>query len=155
MVVKQGCSGPVPIGRALVFSDGVWAYAQQSRVYVERQDSHGRKCKMSSSKKFTCKGTLGQVFICLRPPPLIRHHTIPIYALYTSTQYTFSHGEGGEGGRVESERRLEGQQFTKLGRKYQHDWLHLQSINLINTCRKVPLQVNFFRRRHLLRILYS
>jgi hypothetical protein len=27
------------------------------------------------------------------------------------------------GGRVESERRLEGQQFTKLGRKYQHGWL--------------------------------
>jgi hypothetical protein len=26
-----------------------------------------------------------------------------------------------EGGRVEPERRLEGQQFTKLGRKYQHD----------------------------------
>jgi hypothetical protein len=26
---------------------------------------------MSSSKKFTCKGTLRQVFICLRPPPLL------------------------------------------------------------------------------------
>jgi hypothetical protein len=25
------------------------------------------------------------------------------------------------GGRVEPERRLDGQQFTKLGRKYQHD----------------------------------
>ncbi len=33
------------------------------------------------------------------------------------------------GGRVEPERRLEGQQFTKLGRKYQHDSLYLQSIN--------------------------
>ncbi len=26
---------------------------------------------MSSSKKFTSEGTLRQVFICLRPPPLI------------------------------------------------------------------------------------
>ncbi len=30
-----------------------------------------------------------------------------------------------------SERRLAGQQFTKLGRKHQHDWLYLQSINYI------------------------
>jgi hypothetical protein len=33
------------------------------------------------------------------------------------------------GGGVEPERRLEGQQFIKLGRKYQQDWLYLQSIN--------------------------
>ncbi len=43
----------------------------------------------------------------------------------------------GKGRGVESERRLEGQQFTKLGRKYQHDY------KLWKTCRKVPLQVNF------------
>ncbi len=30
-----------------------------------------KQFKMSSSKKFTCKGTLRQVFICLRPPPLL------------------------------------------------------------------------------------
>ncbi len=48
-------------------------------------------------------------------------------------------------GRVEPDRRLEGRQFTKPGRKYQHDWLFLQSIN---SCHKVPLQVNFFRWRH-------
>jgi hypothetical protein len=35
-------------------------------------------------------------------------------------------GRGGSRGRVEPERRGEGQQFTKLGRKYQHD---LQTIN--------------------------
>jgi hypothetical protein len=34
-----------------------------------------------------------------------------------------------EGGTVEPERRLVGQKFTKLGRKYQHDLLYLQSIN--------------------------
>ncbi len=36
----------------------------------------------------------------------------------------------GEGGRVEKERRLEGQKFPKNWvKKYQHDWLYLQSIN--------------------------
>ncbi len=47
------------------------------------------------------------------------------------------------GGRVEPERRLEEQQFTKLG------LLYLQSINSVtNTCNKVPLQETFFRWRH-------
>ncbi len=44
------------------------------------------------------------------------------------TPYPYLHREG-EGGGDEPERRLEGPQFTKLGRKYQHDWLYLQSIN--------------------------
>jgi hypothetical protein len=35
----------------------------------------------------------------------------------------------GKGRGVEPERRLEGQQFTKLDRKYQHDRQYLQSIN--------------------------
>ncbi len=54
-----------------------------------------------------------------------------------------------------SERRLEGcnrgeyislsrVENTKLGLIYARHWLS-QSITLINTCRKVPLQVNFFR----------
>jgi hypothetical protein len=51
----------------------------------------------------TCKGTLRQVFICPTP----RTH---------------------EGELNHAERRIEGQQFTKLGRKYQHDSLYLQSI---------------------------
>jgi hypothetical protein len=33
--------------------------------------------------------------------------------------FTYSHREGGR--RDEQERRLDGQEFTKLGRKYQHD----------------------------------
>jgi hypothetical protein len=37
-------------------------------------------------------------------------------------QCTYSQREEWDGERVEGERRLEGQQFTKLGRKYQHDW---------------------------------
>jgi hypothetical protein len=38
------------------------------------------------------------------------------YTIY-NIQYTYSHWEGEEGERVEPERGLEGQQFTKLGRK--------------------------------------
>jgi hypothetical protein len=50
-------------------------------------------------KKLTCKGTLRQVFICLRPRTLYPpSHTVYLY-LYT---------------------RGERQQFTKLGQKYQH-----------------------------------
>ncbi len=68
-------------------------------------------------KKFICKGTLRQVFICLRlrtPPPQ------PLRKVYVYTVYLFTQGRGPEG-TVEPERRLEGQQFTKLGQKYQHD----------------------------------
>jgi hypothetical protein len=61
-----------------------------------------------------------------RPPS----HTLSVYTVLW-------HREGG--GRVESERRLEGQQFTKLGRK-----LAISSLKtLINTRRKISLQVNF------------
>jgi hypothetical protein len=48
------------------------------------------------------------------PPPF---HNIYVYTVYLFTQRS---GKGG-GGTVEPERRGEGQQFTKLGRKYQHD----------------------------------
>ena len=64
------------------------------------------KCRQL--KKLTCKGTLRQVFICQRP---ITSYPPPPYTLYTCMQYTYSHREGGRG-RVEPERRLEGQQFT-------------------------------------------
>jgi hypothetical protein len=63
---------------------------------------------MSSSK-----GTLRQIFICLRrrtPYPSPLH-----------TKYLFWR-EGGE--QSELERKVDGQQFTKLGRKYQHVWLY-------------------------------
>ncbi len=39
----------------------------------------------------------------------------------------FDTGEGGG----EPERSLEGEQLTKLGRKYQYDWLYFLSINLL------------------------
>ncbi len=118
------------------------------------------KSKMSSSKKLTCKRTLRQVFICLRPPPLLRFclgwssnfvgsksgqkQSVKLLQNLVSTGYKpppplpathclyilyFDTGKG-EGGRESWTREeLEGQQFTKLGLIYQHDWLYLQSIN--------------------------
>jgi hypothetical protein len=44
------------------------------------------------------------------PPPL-HTHCIRVYSI------TYSHKEGGRGGRVEPEIRVEVKQFTKLGRK--------------------------------------
>jgi hypothetical protein len=43
------------------------------------------------------------------------HNPIPLPPPYTCIQYTYSHRKGEEG-RIEPERRVEGQQFTKLGR---------------------------------------
>jgi hypothetical protein len=43
------------------------------------------------------------------------------FTLYTCIQYTYSHREGGSGEELKPKGRLKGQQFTKLGRKYQHD----------------------------------
>ncbi len=95
--------------------------------------------------KLTCRGTLRLVFICLRPrnpflPPL---QAVYVYLLYSILIYT---GKGG--GRVETERRLEGQQFTKLGRKYQHDWLYFQSINSEKHLPQRPFTGQFFWWRH-------
>ena len=93
------------------------------------------QAKYRHLKKLTCKGTVRQVFICLRPrtpyPP-------PFHTVYLLTK-----GRGGEGGRVEPERRLEGHQFTTLDRKYQHDWLYLLSKNSKKHLRNVFLKVNF------------
>jgi hypothetical protein len=74
------------------------------------------KCHLN---KLTGKGTLRQVFICLRSrTPYPRPHTLYVY-VYSIRSILFHTGKGG-GGRVEPERRSEGQQYTKLGRKCQH-----------------------------------
>jgi hypothetical protein len=62
-------------------------------------------------KKVPCKGTLWQVFICMRPGPPRLTRCLHVYSILIHT------GTGGG----EPERRGEGQQLTKLGRKYQHD----------------------------------
>ncbi len=90
-------------------------------------------------------------FCSYLPLPLQWPHTpLPRYTLYTYMLFT----QGRGGGRVEPGRRFEGQQFTKLGKKYQHDWMYIQSINSKKTCRKVPLQVNFLDDDILLWCLY-
>jgi hypothetical protein len=84
---------------------------------------------MSSSKKFTCKWTLRQVFFCLRPrtpypPPL------------TCCIRVFTQGRG-KGGQLN-------QREGKRGNCSQ-SWV--ENINIlqisIKTCRKVSSQVNF------------
>jgi hypothetical protein len=69
---------------------------------------------MSSSEKWTCKRTLQQVLICLRPrtpyPPSLRH-CIRVYSILI---HTWKRGRGGGEGGVEQEGRSKGQQFTKL-----------------------------------------
>jgi hypothetical protein len=85
------------------------------------------QCKLVVIKNWPVKGLCGRrLSVRLRtpyPPPL-HTHCIRVHCIHT-----YSHREGGEGRRVEPERRLEGQHVTKLGRKYQHDWLYLQSMN--------------------------
>ncbi len=86
------------------------------------------KCRHRTT--LTCKGTLWQVLICLRPrtpyPP-------PLYSAYMYTLYLFTHG-GGEG---ESLAREKGRGATggnrgeyshkKLGWKYQRDGLYARN----------------------------
>jgi hypothetical protein len=94
-----------------VFLSRVSSVEQKRSDASTHRNTNRKQCKMSSSKKLTCRGTFRQVFICLRPrtpyPPPV--HTV----------YLFAQERGGGG--TEPERRREGQQFTKLGKKYQHD----------------------------------
>jgi hypothetical protein len=97
--------------------DVLWKYVQRRKIRL-------MQCNMSSSKKLTCKGTCGRCLSVLGPEP---HTPPPLTVWYVYTVYLFTQRRGGRG--VEPERRLEGQHFTKLGKKYQHDWLYLPSIN--------------------------
>ncbi len=75
-------------------------------------------------KKWTFKGTLQQVFICMRarkpyPPPLL--HTVYLYTEHLLTQR-----------RVEvrwSREKVRRATVHKAGSMYKRDWLNLQSIN--------------------------
>ncbi len=66
-------------------------------------------------------------------------HSLPathcLYTLYFGT-------EKGVSRRVATERRIEGQQFTKLGRK--HDWLYLQSIKSDKHLPQSPFTGQYF-----------
>ncbi len=83
---------------------------------------------MSPSKKIDLERDFSTGVYLSAPPPW---HTVYVY-IY------------GKGGRVEPEKRLEGQQFTKLGRKYQHDWQYLQYINSKKHLPQSPFTGKFF-----------
>jgi hypothetical protein len=107
---------------------------------------------MSSSKNWPVKRLSGWCLSVWGPEP----HAPPPYTLYTCIKvYLFTKGKG-EVGRVEPERRLDGQQFTKLGRKYKHDWLYLQSINsAIHLPHSSPFTGKFFGWWHIGLLSYS
>jgi hypothetical protein len=90
------------------------------RVYTQH---HGlinyidTKAKCRHLKKLTCKGTLREVIMCLRPPPLLG------FCLGWSSNFV-----GSESGQIQSVKLLQNMASsrtqhppTKLGRKYQHD----------------------------------
>ncbi len=69
--------------------------------FIRRNTTHRMQCKGCHLKKLTCKGTLRQVFICLRPEP----HTRPPYTMYMCIQvYLFTQGRGGGGDMSQRER---------------------------------------------------
>jgi hypothetical protein len=70
---------------------------------------------MSSSENITCKKRdfAAGVFLSEAQNPI----SPPLHTIRVNTSTLGRWG----GGRFEPERRGEGQQFTKLGRKYQHD----------------------------------
>ncbi len=82
-------------------------------------------------KNWPVKGLCCRCFVCLRPPPLLWPHSPPLthctVYLYL-TQCTYSHRV--RGGELTREK-IRGAMLHKAGRKYQHDWLHLQSIDFI------------------------
>ncbi len=126
----------------------------------------------------TCKGTLRQVFICLMPrtpyPPPPPQYFICVYRarIFLTFKGPSNRFQGINSAslcslaarydnpittrflapmdclKIEQERRLEGQQFTKLGIKYEYDWLYLQSINSDKHLPQSPFTGSFFRWRH-------
>jgi hypothetical protein len=101
------------------------------------------KAKCCHLKKLTWKGTLQQVFICLRKNPLSPPftHCIRVCSILI---HTWRGGKGESWTIGKGER----QSFTKLGRNTIMTDCISSLQPLINTCRKVPLQVNFIRSQH-------
>ncbi len=113
-----------------------------SLLLVQKDKSYTRQCKMSS-KNCPVKGLYSRCLSVWGPEP----HTLPLTHCIRVYSICVWVGGGG-GGELNHWRRLEGQQFTKLGRKYQHDWLYLQSINSDKHLPQSPFTGQFFRWRH-------
>ena len=96
-------------------------YSPLGRLSSQKVKTHRRQCKMTSSNNLTWKWTLRpDVYLSadqnpIPPPP---SHTVHVYTVYLFTQGREGRGEGGE---LNQRERQRGQQFTKLGLKYQHD----------------------------------
>ncbi len=98
---------------------------------VERHKKHRTMQNVVIQNSWPVKGLCGR---CLSvwgpdshtspPPPYTLYSIVYTYII----QYTYSHREEGEVVRIEPETRWEGQQFSKMCWKYQHDWLYLQSL---------------------------
>ncbi len=89
------------------------------------------KCR--HPKNLTCKGTLRQVFICLRPRTQYRSLHIRAYNILIHT------GKGGELNQREGQRSNSSQSWVV------NTNMTASISTLINTWQKVPLQVNFYR----------
>ncbi len=77
-------------------------------------------------KKFTCKGTLRQVFyLSEAPSPPMTPYFPPPYTQYKCMQNTYAHREGGRGTVELTREKVRWAIVHKSGGKYQHDWLYL------------------------------
>ncbi len=115
------------------------------RMPIQIRLSHGlinfinSKAKCLHQRKLTWTWTLRQVFICLSytPAPVTN---CDVHVLIKT-------GKGG-GGRAQPERSLEGQQFTKLGRKTNMTECISSISTLIKHLPQNPFSGNFFGWRH-------
>ncbi len=74
---------------------GVRAPCTEWTNQLNRQQSTKRKCR--HLQKLTCRGTLQQVFICLRPPPNTPHPLPAAYCLSILSLTVLCYRKGGEG----------------------------------------------------------
>ncbi len=97
--------------------------AQRRKI---RLIENNAKCRYL--KSWPVKGFCDRCFICLRPVPSF-DPILPPYTLHTCIQYIYSHREGER--RRANQREAREAMLHEAGRKYQQDWLYLQSINSI------------------------
>jgi hypothetical protein len=125
---KEGCVGGAKISRLKIL-----LYTTVHRK-IRLIESNAKSCYL---KKLTCKGTLGQVFICRRA----RTPYPPLHIVYVYSAYLFIQGRG-EGWRVVPERRGDGQQSQSC---VENTNMTNQSINSDKHLPQSPLKGNFFR----------
>jgi hypothetical protein len=82
----------------------------EHRKKIRLIEGNAKCCHLKINLKRDCAAG---VYMSESQNPIPHPHTVYLYTVYLFTQ--------GRGGGVEPERRLEWQQFTKLGRKHKHD----------------------------------